>query len=277
MRRVVIPKDTIAGEEVRLSGALHHHLCRVLRLSAGAELLLVEESGAEHRGRIEAISRKEVLITIEEHVPRSTAPRPRLVLIYGISRRSRTEWVLQKATELGVDSIVLARCERSVFRPPAHGSKLDRWREILRQAARQSARSTLPGLSPPLSLREALASAGSAELRLLASPDAQPLFRLAQRLVPPPSEVALVVGPEGGFSDLELEIAVQLGFLPVGLGPLVLRTETAAIALLALTAYLTGRLDEVPSKARDPEGPEDAEEPEDAENAEEPDEPDEGE
>jgi 16S rRNA (uracil1498-N3)-methyltransferase len=230
---------------VRLTGPLHHYVSHVLRMTEGQVLLLVDTSGEQHKGRILQISDSEAILSLEEHLPKVPLARPILTLIYGLSRRSRTEWVLQKATELGVDRIVLARCERSVSRPEASEGKRSRWEEIIKQASRQCGRPHLPQLCSPMPLAQALGWAESAQIRLLAATGSPPLSRQQVALESGEAtldEVALAVGPEGGFSRHEIEKAELFGFTPVGLGPLTLRTETAAITFVALVAFLTGRL-----------------------------------
>jgi 16S rRNA (uracil1498-N3)-methyltransferase len=242
MRRLVVPPGTVEGGRARLIGAVRHHAIDVLRLRAGAELLVVDGSGRAYRGRLQADDGEVALVAIEETLAEQPAAAgPRLVLVYGLSRRARTEWVLQKTTELGVDEIILAECVRSVARG-AGEAKLSRWEEIVRQAARQCGRSRLPALHPPRPLAQALAAA-AAPVRLIARAGAEPLASLAAELAAGPESVALAVGPEGGFSDEELAAANAAGFRAVGLGPNTLRTETAALVLLALASFLAGRLD----------------------------------
>jgi 16S rRNA (uracil1498-N3)-methyltransferase len=240
MTRLVVPRAIVVGDRACLRGALHHHLAHVLRVRAGDALELVDEGGGLHRGVVAELGAGELRVALDEHLPPEPAPRPRLLLVYGISRRARTEWVLQKATEVGVDAILLARCRRSVAR--AGDERLERWQEIARQAARQSGRRALPQLLPPVALEAALAGASEASLRLVCVAGAPPLSQRLRELAAVPDALAIVVGPEGGLDDDELRAArASYGFEPVGLGPTVLRTETAAVVALALCAALAGR------------------------------------
>jgi 16S rRNA (uracil1498-N3)-methyltransferase len=154
--------------------------------------------------------------------------------------------VLQKATELGVDRLELALCARSVSQPEGE-RKLERWREIVRQAARQCGRQHLPELASPAPLGVALRRAAHVEARLVAHPEGEPLAAIEEQLAATSREVAVAVGPEGGFTPAELDDARACGFSPVALGPCILRTETAALTALALVAYLTGRLGAPPA------------------------------
>ncbi len=235
-RSVVVPATCIEGDRARLAGAIHHHLAHVLRLGPGDAIVLCDEAGATHRGRIASLAARSLEVELEEHRPAEPAPRPRLTLIYGLSRRARSELVLQKATELGVDAIALALCARSVARPGE--DRLPRFEEIVRQAARQCGRSTLPALFAPTPLA-ALLEGSAAAMRLVCHPGGAPLPELLAGARP--EELALVVGPEGGLEAGELAAAEAHGFRRASLGPLVLRTETAAIVALALCVALGGR------------------------------------
>jgi 16S rRNA (uracil1498-N3)-methyltransferase len=183
VRRVLLPSNAVVGDSPRLTGALHHHLGHVLRLRPGARLLLVEESGVQHLACVVAITADAVELAVEERWPAGPVPQPRLTLVYGLSRRARTEWVLQKATELGIDRLQLALCVRSVSQPEGD-RKLERWREIIRQAARQCRRDHLPELEPAAPLAVALQRANTAEVKLLAHPDGEPLAAIEERLAP---------------------------------------------------------------------------------------------
>jgi len=241
-RRLVVPSASLEGQQAELGGALHHYLCHVLRLKPGAELELVDGAGVSRAGRIERIDAASALIALDEPVPTAREALPRLALLYGLSRRARTELVLQKSTELGIDWILPVVCHRSVSRPGEPQRKLERWQEIVGQAARQCGRTTVPLISRPTRLSEALAAVSCVERKVLAAAGAPSLARTGSGLTGA-RDVVLAVGPEGGFTDEEVDLACQAGFCPVSLGPLTLRTETAAIVGLALVAFLGGRLE----------------------------------
>jgi 16S rRNA (uracil1498-N3)-methyltransferase len=242
-RRLVVPQGTLDGDTASVSGDLHHYLSRVLRLKPGVEIELVDGAGAGSVGQIERITAQETCFLLTSPLPpRLTEPRPRLTLLYGLSRRTRTELVLQKATELGVAWILPVVCERSVSRPKRGERKLERWLEIVGQAARQCGRRIVPLVSAPTPFAAALGEVGDVEHRLLAAAGGGSLSDLGPELAAA-DHLALAVGPEGGFSNEELEAAGEAGFRQVSLGRLVLRTETAAIAGLTLLAFLSGRLE----------------------------------
>lgn len=247
-RHLFVEPASIHGDRVLLRGDDRHHVVRVLRLPVGTELSLADGTGAAYVARIHAIERDQLELAILEH----TAPRPvrapSLSVVAGLTRGAKIEWTLQKCTELGADEIILARCQRSVVKPNEADNKLTRWQEIVRQAARQSERLTLPAVRYCATLAEALQRARRADgVALLATPTEpcpRPSWEEALRARPP--SVAIAVGPEGGFTPREEAAAREIGFTPVLLGPQILRAETAAIALLTVVAYCSGRLDEQP-------------------------------
>jgi 16S rRNA (uracil1498-N3)-methyltransferase len=242
-KRLIIDPGRVVGQRAVLDGPLYHHLRHVLRCEIGAALDLADGEGRRYLGRITAITEATIEVEILDRAEAPAEPAPRLTLVYGLARGGRTDWTVQKSTELGLACFMPALCQRSVSRPRTE-RKVERWREVARQAARQSHRGFVPEILPPRPLAAALeAAAARAELRLIATPEGgTPLTQHAPTLARPPAEVALAVGPEGGFTDDELSLARAAGFVPVTLGPSILRSETAAIVIVALASYLAGRL-----------------------------------
>ena len=246
-RLIVVPPECIDAEagHARISGDAFHHVVRVLRLKPGAPIALVDGSGMRYEGAITQIGPRQAQVHLSSTTRLPAPPPPKLVLVIGLPRGARTELVLQKCTELGVDALLPVVCERSISRPSATQAKTDRWLEIVRQAARQSQRAHLPQLHPPTSLGQALPDGPRPGLiGLIASTDldAPPLVQQEPRIRQDAKEIWLVVGPEGDFTAAEMDLALARGFAPIGLGPRILRTETAAVALLAIVAHLSGRL-----------------------------------
>ncbi len=243
VRRVIIPHHCITLDQARLTGSIYHYLCHVLRLKVGEQLILVDNWGTRYSSQIRQITSTEVICDIESQEVLSPVSRSgtQLTLIYGLARKARTELVWQKATELGVDKIIPVICQRSISRPEQTAHKQGRWQEIIKQAARQSGRASLPELLPPSPWAIALSQLSPDAVRLIAHCDCPPLQNYQPLLEAMPAEVILAIGPEGGFTPEEVAQAESQQFNPVSLGPLVLRTETAAIAFLTLAAYLSKR------------------------------------
>jgi 16S rRNA (uracil1498-N3)-methyltransferase len=233
LNRVYLDAPLASGSRATLTGSAAGHVTRVLRLKAGEPLTLFNGAGREFEGTV--LEARGDAVTVEvgaAHEVDRESPLP-LVLVQGVSRSERMDLTVQKATELGVTRLVPVLTERSVVKlDAAQGArKLAHWRAIAIAACEQSGRNRPPEVQPPVSYREFIASQLEISTRLLLSPLAS--LRLAD--VPrPASGVMVLIGPEGGLSASEQAQALEAGFIGVRLGPRVLRTETAALAALAL-------------------------------------------
>ena len=237
VRRFVLDAPPSGGVAM-LEGREAHHLIHVLRAAVGTSVELIDGSGGLWSARVGEIVGNRVRLVEVSLLAETVEPDVRLTLIQALCKSDRLTWILQKATELEVSEIYLVQGNRSVVRisQDRRRAKLDRWRTILANAAKQCRRSTIPILHPPLACREVCETVES-DLKLLlqASPRAMPLKKLL-RGKPWPS-VAFAVGPEGGWTDGECETFLHSGFQPVRLGHSILRTETAATVAAALLRY----------------------------------------
>lgn len=242
MRRLIVPPNLLTQNDSTLTGNLHHHLIHVLRLREGEQILLLDGQGNQCLARLAAIQEKQTVLERGPIVNTPPLPAPKLTLLYGLSRRERTEFVWQKATELGVDFILPVLAARSVSRPSAHEAKQKRWEEIIRQAARQSGRAHLPQLLPLVDFATAISTQPSEALKFIACPDGESLAGPPMSgESSPPAHIIIAVGPEGGFTSEEIALAQKNNFSLLGLGPLILRTETAALVVLAVLSTHFGR------------------------------------
>lgn len=241
MRRFFFPNLALSvGDTIELPAELQHHLCTVLRLPDGEDIQLFDGSGHFVRARLQGHCAAQIL---EFH--QALAPQLSLSLIQGIAKGEKLELVLQKGTELGVGQFVLTQMERSVGRIKAdrQDKRLQRWQKIVQEAARQCGQPWLPQLEVRSSLAAAL-SANEAEVKLMLwEESAQPLAELLPEQ--PPQSISVIVGPEGGISGREAEIARSAGYQPVRLGPRILRTETAGLAIMSILQYLYGDLADI--------------------------------
>lgn len=241
LTRVYVPGPLHPGRRCTIRDAAANHIARVLRLRPGDPLGMFDGLGAEYAGRIEAVRRHEVVVALGERRDGQSDSPLQLTLAQGVSRGERMDWVVQKAVELGVTRIVPVLTGRSVVRLDAvqARSKQRHWHGIAVAACEQSGRSRLPEIATPLTLEAFFVALPAAGLRVLASPHAN--TRLGA-LPSAASEVLVLVGPEGGFAEEEERVALARGFQAVRLGPRVLRTETAAVAALAVLQQRFGDL-----------------------------------
>ncbi|MGH8217743.1 MAG: 16S rRNA (uracil(1498)-N(3))-methyltransferase [Steroidobacteraceae bacterium] len=238
--RVYVAEPLSAQTLVEVGGPAANHIARVLRLQAGAAITAFDGRGGEYQARIDAIRKDRVLVSVGAHRAIERESPLAATLAQGISRGERMDFVVQKATELGVQRIVPLITERTVVRLDAKQAqaKVRHWRAIVVAACEQCGRNILPQVSQPQGLEALLAEREEPLQRLVLSPSGEQRVReLAFR-----GPVLVLIGPEGGLSDTELEMAVRAGFQAVRLGPRILRTETAAVAALAALQLELGDL-----------------------------------
>ena len=206
------------------------HLARVLRARAGQEFDISTGAGVR-RGRIVRVSEARVEFELGEEVDQAAAPD--LTLLLAIYKFDRMEWALEKAVELGASRIVPLMAQRtSPHLASAAGKRVERWRKIARQAAQQARLALVPEIAAPAALKEAVALPADTRIVLAESEQQRSLKEiLAGR---GPGSVALAIGPEGGWTDDELQHFTGAGWIAASLGHNILRAETAAIAALAI-------------------------------------------
>lgn len=238
MPRFYVPQAFAAGETVMLPDNVCRHV-QVLRLRTGAEVELFDGRGVCARAVLADIGRKQVAATVLAVSAQSRESPLEVVLVQAVSAAERMDFTLQKSTELGVNRIVPVLTERATVRLQGERAekKVQRWQEIVISACEQCGRNLVPEVVPLVSLAQALPALPAQSTRLLMSPHRA--GRLAD-LPPPEQRVVLLVGPEGGLSEKEEELALQHGFQAVLLGQRILRTETASLAALAAMQTLWG-------------------------------------
>jgi len=217
-----------------------HHAHRVLRLRVGDAVQIFDGAGHACDASISSISGKRVDLSILRDCPAQPAAPLHIVLAQAMSSSEKMDWVVQKATELGAAEIQPIQTRRSVAKLNSERAekRAEHWRGVVIAACEQSGRNDLMQVHTPVDLSHWLSSMGNAAgSKFILLPDgASALHGHAQ----PQGPVTLLIGPEGGFSPDEALMAKQAGFIPVLLGPRVLRTETAALAGLAVLQMLWG-------------------------------------
>ncbi len=247
--RVYVPGPMGLDVALPLPAQAATHVTKVLRLRVGAALTLFDGRGGEWRSCIERVAGGTVTVRPVAHQPVERESPLRVTLLQALARGEKMDWVLQKATELGVARVVPVATERSVVQLDGERAerRLEHWQAVVASACEQCGRNRLPEVLAPCSFEAACAppATPAAGLRLVLAPGAgAALAAVASPVCPDGTagarEVALLIGPEGGLTDAELHSAAQAGFVAVSLGPRVLRTETAAIAALGVLQMLAG-------------------------------------
>jgi 16S rRNA (uracil1498-N3)-methyltransferase len=238
--RMFVDGPLAEGQRLLLEDEAAAHLGRVLRARPGEDVVLFDGSGPEYAGEILAANRRNVELAVHARVEVGRESPLELVLLQGVCRNERMDWVVRKATELGVSAIRPVMAARSVVKldPARVAGRIEHWRAIAISACEQCGRNVLPDILPPLPVTAAIAAHRGA-LGVLLDPEARGGVEALSRSKGP---VCLLVGPEGGLDERERAAARAAGYTGIRLGPRVLRTETAAITGLALLQARLGDL-----------------------------------
>ncbi|MFN3785439.1 MAG: 16S rRNA (uracil(1498)-N(3))-methyltransferase [Thiothrix sp.] len=228
------------GQSLTLPAETFRHAIQVLRLAVGEPLILFNGKGGEYRARLSAVSKRSASVQIEEFNPGASESPLAMTLVQAIIKPDKMDFALQKAVELGVMAIQPLITQHSVVRVAAEKTdkKMQHWQGVIIAACEQAGRTRLPHLHAPLTLTDYLAQANSGT-RLILAPGAFPRLQQLPALVAP---LAVLVGPEGGFTAPEVTQCLQAGVKAVSLGERILRAETASIAMLAILQQRYGDL-----------------------------------
>ena len=238
--RIFVDQSIKLSDVITLDGSKAHHLTHVLKVRVSDPLIIFNGSGGEFQARVIAVKKTSLQIRIEQHDPVDRESTLRITLLLAVLKKDPMRQALQRATELGASEIIPVWTQHLSDRKSHQPRRLETWRSIVEGASEQSGRTQVPIITEPQPFQEAVAEIQSRfmGLKLIAHLNQDPL-KLSQKPLNPTASVTLAIGPEGGFSEAEIEIAVAAGFLPFSVGPRILRAETAPAALLA---YLQTRI-----------------------------------
>ena len=245
MHRVFM--ENAAGETIAVRGAEAVHIACSLRMKAGEEVTVCGGQGVEFRCRIVSVCPEEVLLRVEETLPVQSEPSVRVTLWQGLPKGDKLEWIIEKSIELGVTEIVPVLMQRSVSRPDIKSAakKHERYQKLALSAAKQCGRGIVPEVRPMTSFREMCGALSRCDAVLFFYElGGQPLSDILHS--PAAKEwrdIAVVIGPEGGFDPAEAQALQAAGAFTATLGKRVLRTETAPLAALSVIMYATGNLE----------------------------------
>jgi 16S rRNA (uracil1498-N3)-methyltransferase len=237
LSRLYSPVALHVGQALVLDEESAHYLRTVLRLKSGSRLVLFNGQGGEYSATLSEVTRKTVVVSIEQRHERTVESPLNVLFGLGISRGERMDFAVQKAVELGVTAITplnTARCN-VVLKAEKGDSKRQHWQKIAQHASEQSGRTIVPPLHEIIELEQWVTV--QTGLKIFLDPYAKSTLN---QLQPAQNTVTLLSGPEGGFTDSEREIAKAAGFIPVSLGQRILRAETAALAALSCVQLLWG-------------------------------------
>lgn len=245
LRRFKVDKECIQGQEaiIKDRGEIRH-IGKVLRLRAGDRVVLFDGEGKEYHAAIASLTPHKISLTLlPQHWPLTAESPLRIVLGLAMLKSSKFDWLIQKATELGVSEIVPFYSLRVVPRWEERRiqSRQSRWEKIVSEAAKQCGRAKVLRVHSPCSFGETLAMEFGNTTKIFLW-EKERTGSLREALVDPSSSIYALIGPEGGFSEQEALRAQEAGFRPIRLGPRILRAETAGIVIASLLQYILGDL-----------------------------------
>ena len=238
--------ENVSGDAVTITGQDAAHITRSLRMKEGDSLTVCGGQGLDFHCVIASMTDSEVLLRVEETVPTDSEPSVRLTLYQGLPKGDKLELIIEKTVELGVTAIVPVLMQRSVSRPDAKSAakKQERWQKIALSAAKQCGRGVIPTVEPMITFRQMLPRLREHQAVLFfyecgGLPLPEALGGIVQKGL---TDVAVVIGPEGGFDIAEAQALQESGAFTATLGKRILRTETAPIAAAAAIMYATGNM-----------------------------------
>jgi 16S rRNA (uracil1498-N3)-methyltransferase len=240
MPRFYCPQPMAVGEIITLPDPVAHHAW-VVRLQPGAALTLFNGDGGEYAAELATLDKKSASASIQGFIARESELPYEITLVQALPETAKMDWIIEKAVEMGVAAIQPLAAQRCVVR--LSGERAEKrqahWQAVIVAASEQSGRNRLARLAPLTDLQRSLEQAAAGPCILLSPRATQTLADWAHRQ--PQQALALMVGPEGGFTDQEHDAAIAAGALPLSMGPRVLRTETAALAALSMLQACWGQ------------------------------------
>jgi len=245
MRRFFVSAEEIKNNKAFISGSNAHHLATVLRLKEGAKIIVFDGTGWEYVVVLKKITKELVEGEIEEKRVSLRETKSEITLIQGIPKGDKMDFIIQKCTELGVAKIIPLITERTVVKLDKErmAKKQNRWQKIAQEAAKQCQRATVPVISEIYSWPVLLTSLTTSDPAVVLWEEEEARgFKDYLQSKPELTKLQIIIGPEGGFSQGEIEQLREKGVQSVTLGPRILRTETAGLAALTMVLYQLGDL-----------------------------------
>jgi 16S rRNA (uracil1498-N3)-methyltransferase len=246
MRRFFIHPADAAADSITIEGSEARHMIQVLRLKPGDAVRLYDGAGGEYEGLIRSIAAGRAEVAIEGRVSQTADSPLHLAVAQGFLKERKMEELIRPLSELGAVSWIPFFCERSIPRPDPQrlAARAQRWHKIARESLKQCRRSRQLDIQPPTDFETVLRLDERWNLKLIfwENESAASGRDWIQERLPPVEKILIVLGPEGGFSEHEVRRAQELGFAVAGLGPRILRAQTAALAACALMQFVFGDL-----------------------------------
>lgn len=243
MSRFFVKEADVHSDFIDITGEDVSHIRKVLRLRCGDQITVCDGKGNDYLVNIEQIENDQVCTRIISSKKTETEPPIEVTLFQGIPKSDKMDWIIQKCVELGIHKIVPVHTERTIVKIESKKdaeNKVGRWQRISSEAAKQCNRGIIPKVEYPVCFEEALKMAGESDLSIMPYEKENSQGLRSCLTVQDIKKIAFFIGPEGGFSEKEVEKATLNGTSTVTLGPRILRTETAGITALTIIMYQLG-------------------------------------
>lgn len=241
MPRFFVTPEAVSEDQIRITGGDVNHIKNVLRMAVGEEISVSDGAGKDYFGKIEELSKEQVLVHIENSWDSYSELPAKIYLFQGLPKADKMELIIQKAVELGVFKIVPVVMKRTIVKLDAkkEAKKLARWQGISESAAKQSGRGVIPEVMAPISFSEAMKMATGLEAALLPYEKASGMdaARELVKSMKGKASIGIFIGPEGGFDESEVLEATEAGVSTMTLGRRILRTETAGLTALSILMF----------------------------------------
>lgn len=243
MRRFYVDPEKVSGRAPLITGPDAKHIKTVLRLKPGDKIGLFDGAGNEYEAVIVNLSASTVKVSVLRRLSLNTESPVQIIVAQALLKDRKMDTLVRQLTELGITEWIPFTAERSVPRPhPARlQARMQRWKKIAKEALKQCRRSRMPLIEAALPFEEVLKIHTASDLKIVFwEEESRPIHSQSTQLHGPLQKIFLMLGPEGGFTSREIEIANASGFITASLGPRILRAETATIAACTLIQYLFG-------------------------------------
>ncbi|MBQ2936218.1 MAG: 16S rRNA (uracil(1498)-N(3))-methyltransferase [Lachnospiraceae bacterium] len=242
MYQFFVEPSQIQGNRITITGKDVNHIKNVLRMKAGEEISISNGvDGKDYRCGIEELLDEEIICNLRFIKEDGVELPSRVYLFQGLPKADKMELIIQKAVELGVHAVIPVSCKRAVVKldEKKAKSKIARWQQIAEAAAKQSKRGIIPEVKTVLSMKEAVALAEQCKVKLIPYELAEGMEKTKEIMnsLKSGEDVAIFIGPEGGFEESEVQLAIENGIVPITLGKRILRTETAGMTVLSWIMY----------------------------------------
>ena len=239
MHRFFVSPDNINDNSITITGEDIIHLSKVLRLREGDSLIICDGNGTDYECQIDSISKTEAIATIINSVPNCAEPPINITIYQGLPKSDKMDYIVQKCVELGVNKIVPVVTKRAVAIPRDGDKKIIRWQKIASEAAKQCGRGILPEVGKIVNFDQVINHIKDQDAINIIPYENEKSFKLKDSLKPC-KNINILIGPEGGFDIEEIELAMSNGISSVTLGPRILRTETAPLAVVSAIMFAVG-------------------------------------